>query len=143
MQNIRLAFRGIQRAPTLLLFDSVNNRFHWPVHWTSSDPKVLSVGATGDAAVPIRGLRPGQPTTARLHVGDDIRLLADPRDPSGRRLPGQLMTWKSSDTRILREVGRPSLKEIVFHAVAPGEALVTAAVNGRSAFAHIHVEPPQ
>jgi len=153
------------------LFDSVSHRLRLPVRWTSSDSTILSVAASGDSAVPIRGRRVGRvivtvssgpavaseivyvgrlplarrlaviPRRAELHVGDDIRLMADPRDASGRRLPGTFLMWAWSDSSIVRLVGMPVPLEVVFHAVAPGDVTVFAKLDGRTGEARLHVEP--
>jgi hypothetical protein len=51
------------------------------------------------------------------------------------------MMWTSSDSGVVRMMGTPSYLEVVFRAVAPGDAWVSATLNGRMGRARLHVEP--
>jgi hypothetical protein len=151
------------------VFDSVNNRFHPTIHWRSSDTTVASVGAMGEANVPLTGRRAGRtvitaytdsltksivvfvgpvpavaridivPLRATLGVGETIRFLAVVRDDRGRSLPQTFLSWSWSDSAVVEFFGTTDAKELLLRGARDGEVSVFADLRGRSAEANLVV----
>ncbi|WP_373065315.1 Ig domain-containing protein, partial [Gemmatimonas sp.] len=75
------------------------------------------------------------PLASTLVVGRSQPLLATPRDSVGRALAGRMVSWSSSAPAVA------TVTDGAVMAVAPGTAIVTAAVEGRAATATITVLP--
>ena len=145
-----------------MVFDSVNHRFHPVIHWRSGDTSVASVGATGEANVPLVGRRAGRtlitaytdsltksvvvfvgreppvarigivPQHATIGVGETIRLLAEVRDGRGRSLPRTFLSWSWSDSAVVQFVGITDEHELLLRGVRDGELSVIADLRGKS-----------
>ena len=122
------------------------------VRWTSSDPSIASVSASGVVKV-LKGGRvtvtadyagqtaiaavtgtvtravvarvTTQVPTAALWIGDTLTLLADAKDAGGASLGGRRAAWQSSDPNVVR-VGNDGR----LTALAAGRATLTATVEG-------------
>jgi trimeric autotransporter adhesin len=131
------------------------------VVWTSGDPSVASVSATGV----VTGLAAGStvvfasvdgvpgtslvtvrqvpvatvaitPPTSSVVVGASTQLTATVRDASGATLPDRLVGWSSSDdaTAIVSSTGR-------VNGIKPGTVTITASSEGKSGTATVTVTP--
>jgi alpha-tubulin suppressor-like RCC1 family protein len=74
--------------------------------------------------------------SSTLFVGDSGRFFAIPSDSSGNPLPARLVTWATSDRRVLAVADTGS-----FVAVARGKATVTAKAQSVTATATVNVIP--
>jgi len=132
------------------------------VTWTSSDPAVATVSATGlvtsvavGGPVTITATSEGQtgsagvtvtpvpvatvavsPATASITPGQTQQLIATPTDAQGDSLPGRTVTWTSSDPA----VATVSATGLVT-AVAVGAATITATSEGQTGSATITITP--
>src|SRR5712671_1330645 len=129
------------------------------VTWTSSNPGVATVsasglvtsgavgtvtitatseGKTGSAAVTVTLVPVASvvvsPATASIRVGQTVQLTATPKDSAGATLAGRTVTWASGDTT----VARVSPGGLVT-GVASGSAPITAMSEGKSSTAAITV----
>lgn len=78
------------------------------------------------------------PTDTTLTVGDELKLTAVVRDDAGNRLKDRAVAWSSENDDVVSVDGAGGII-----AVGSGEADVTAAVDGRSGTATIHVTEPE
>ncbi|MGZ8457229.1 MAG: Ig-like domain-containing protein, partial [Gemmatirosa sp.] len=77
-----------------------------------------------------------EPTTLQLVAGATATLRARALDEVGSEVSGSSVAWTSSDTTVVRVDADGSVR-----AVAPGIAVVTALVEGRSAVVAVSVSP--
>jgi uncharacterized protein YjdB len=132
------------------------------VTWTSSNPLVASVGRsngtvrallpgsatitatvegkTGTAKVTVKLVPVGKvevtPATKTLIVGESATLAAVARSAGGAVLTGRPVTWRSSDASVASVDGSGKVT-----AKAPGDATITATVEGKTGTAAITVQP--
>jgi len=130
-----------------------------PIAWTSNNPTVATVGATGlvtaasagsatitatsegqssSAAVtvttvPVASLAVS-PTSASVQAGQTVQLSATPKDANGNPLSGRTVTWSSSNVG----VATVSATGLV-SGVAAGTATITATSEGQSSPATVTV----
>lgn len=127
--------------------------------WRSSDPGIASISPNGTA----RAFAPGtvtvsattegitgtvsiaviepvfpalQPVTARILVGDTIRMTASVNDEGGNPVPGLAIYGRYLDYHLLRALGDHS-----YVGIAPGAARVSICAANREASAIITVVP--
>ena len=91
----------------------------------------ITVAAAAVATVAV------SPTSATLIVGQTVQLGAQPRDASGRALPGRTVTWSTnrSDVATVTSTG-------IVTAISSGTATITASSEGRTGTANVAVQPP-
>jgi hypothetical protein len=131
------------------------------IEWSSSDPAIATVSATGLVA----GVAPGSvtitarsegragqvtleilpipvasvsvsPDTVTLEVGGTRRLVATPRDSGGNALIGRGVAWSSSNETIARVASDGTVT-----AVAQGTATIRATSEGRTGSSTVTVVP--
>lgn len=76
------------------------------------------------------------PATVSIDSGDAVTLTATVRDQNGSTMSGQTVSWSSSAPAIATVDGAG-----VVHALATGDASVTASLSGKSNSAPVHVKP--
>lgn len=76
-------------------------------------------------------------TTASLTAGESVQLVAVPKDGSGNTLTGRTITWATSNGAVATVSGSG-----LVHAVAAGQAAVTATVDGQSGTTAVTVSAP-
>jgi uncharacterized protein YjdB len=152
-------FVGQTRALTAVARDSNQNVLQRTIAWTSSNPNVATVDASGT----LRALNPGQttvsgaseaktdsfvltvvlvpvasvvvsPATAQRFVGQTVQLSAATLDAAGNVLTGRTISWSSSNT----QVATVNANGLVT-AVSPGAARITATSEGVSGSGSITV----
>jgi Tol biopolymer transport system component len=134
------------------------------VTWSSSDPSVASVSATGlVTAVAVGGAwitatvdgQSGRapfavttiavgtvtvtPESARVALGGVVKLSATVRDANGQDLDRRLVTWSSSDRTVATVAPSQSSAPVMVTGVAAGIARISATVDGKSDTATITV----
>jgi uncharacterized protein YjdB len=96
---------------------------------------VTSTGVFAVLTTPVASVAvAGAPASGQLYVGQTARLTAVPRDEAGNALAGRAVVWTSSDPSVVRVDANG-----VATAGAVGSAVVTAAVEGRTAAAALAV----
>jgi len=83
-----------------------------------------------------------EPATTRTFVGDQIVLTVTPRDAAGKALLYRTITFASSNNSVA-SVEAFALATGLVRALAPGEAMITATSEGKSAQATIAVDSIQ
>ncbi len=100
----------------------------------------LSEGITGVSNIVVR-LRPVAaiaitPTSSTLPVGNFQQIIATVSDANGNVLNGRTVSWQSTNPSVATVTGAG-----VVAAIAPGNAVITATSEGRSANATVQVKP--
>jgi uncharacterized protein YjdB len=133
-----------------------------PITWSSNNPSVATVSSDGNVTgvgigvTTVVATSDGQsgtstisvtpvsvssvevlPPTARVAIGDSLRLAAIPKDASNAPLPGRAMSWSSSHTSIARVTAAGLVT-----AVAAGVAYIVVTTEGKSDTATIDVVVP-
>jgi uncharacterized protein YjdB len=135
------------------------------VTWTSSNPAVATVnasglvtavspgtatitatseGRTGTSTITVVAPPPAPvasvsvtPPTAEVQTGGTVQLTATPRDAAGNPLTGRTVTWTSSNTAVATVDANGRVT-----AVSPGTATITATSEGRTGTSTITVVAP-
>jgi len=93
-------------------------------------------GGGSDTPVPVAQIAV-TPTELKLTIGESMQLGATVRDAGGNVLQGRSIHWSSNDTAKVSVTGTGTVR-----AVGPGNATVTATVEGRNASAAVVVVEP-
>lgn len=150
--SVDMAIGATQRLSVTLLDASGNTLPARPVSWRSGATSVATIAADGtvtaisagsvvmfatvegklaSVTLLVRAITVVSvavaPPSAQVYVGDALDLGAQPRDAGGAVIAGKAVVWTSSDDRIavVSSTGR-------VRALAPGQVLITATVDGVS-----------
>jgi uncharacterized protein YjdB len=112
------------------------SEYYWDVLVWEPLSELPGGGGEEEPPVPVASSVSVEPAAATLVAGGTADLVATVRDQNGQPMPGEPVTWSSSNPVVatVSAVGRVT-------AMSSGQAIVTATANGHSATSTITVDP--